>query len=79
MLANTDRGRIFFVADSCWLARSVTENRTVGPLGSLITDSPRQLAATIAQLHAFAQSNPDVMIVPSHCPETLAELLSSTP
>jgi len=79
MLAHTDRGRIFFVADSCWLARSITENRTVGALGTLITDSPRQLAATIAQLHAFATACPDVTIVPSHCPETLAELLSSTP
>lgn len=79
MLANTDRGRIFFVADSCWLARSVAENCTVGLLGSLIADNRRQVAATIAQLHAFAQSCPDVMIVPSHCPETLAELLASAP
>jgi glyoxylase-like metal-dependent hydrolase (beta-lactamase superfamily II) len=79
MLAQTERGPIFFVADSCWLARSVTENRTVGPLGGLVADNRGQLAMTIAHLHAFAQARPDVLIVPSHCPETLAGLISATP
>jgi len=74
LLAHTARGPIFFVADSCWLARSVQENRPPSLIGGLIADDTTQLAATIARLHTFAQARPDVLIVPSHCPATFAEL-----
>ncbi len=77
LLANTQRGRIFFVADSCWLARSVAEKRAPSAVGGLIADNTRQVAATIARLHAFAAACPDVLIVPSHCPETFAGLLAA--
>ncbi len=74
LLAHTVRGPVFFVADSCWLARSVTENRPPSRIGGLIADDAAQVAGTIARLHAFAAAWPNVLIVPSHCPETLAEL-----
>lgn len=77
LLANTQLGRLFFVADSCWMARSVAENRTVSRLGGLLSYNTALQAATIAQLHAFAAACPDVMIVPSHCPETFAELVAT--
>ena len=35
-----------------------------------IADDPAQVQRTIDGLHAFAQARPDVLIVPSHCPET---------
>ena len=74
LLAQTTRGPLFFVADAAWLARSVVENRSPSRLGSLIADDAGQVAATIAGLHTFAQARPDVLIVPSHCPETFAHL-----
>jgi glyoxylase-like metal-dependent hydrolase (beta-lactamase superfamily II) len=77
LLANTACGPIFFVADSCWLARSVRENRPPSRIGGLIADDSTQLAATIAGLHAFAAARPDVLIVPSHCPETFAQVVVS--
>jgi glyoxylase-like metal-dependent hydrolase (beta-lactamase superfamily II) len=77
LLANTERGPIFFVADSCWMARSVRENRAPSRIAGLIADDTTQLTATIAGLHAFAAARPDILIVPSHCPETFAQLVVS--
>jgi glyoxylase-like metal-dependent hydrolase (beta-lactamase superfamily II) len=76
LLANTDRGPIFLVADSCWLAQSVREDRPPSRIGGLIADNPGELAATIAGLHRFATARPDVLIVPSHCPETFAQVIN---
>ena len=54
LLANTARGPIFFVADSCWLAQSVRENRPPSRIGGLIADNAGEMAVTIAGLHTFA-------------------------
>jgi glyoxylase-like metal-dependent hydrolase (beta-lactamase superfamily II) len=77
LLACTDKGPIFFVADSCWLAQSVRKNRGPSAVGNLIADNAGAAAATIAALHTFAQARPDVLIVPSHCPETFAQLTAN--
>jgi hypothetical protein len=79
MLAHTVHGPIFVVADSCWLARSVAENRPPSRIGGLIADDAGQAVRTIARLHQFAQARPDVLIVPSHCPETFAGLRTLLP
>jgi glyoxylase-like metal-dependent hydrolase (beta-lactamase superfamily II) len=71
-LVNTTRGPILFVADSCWMARSVRENRPPSSLVNFLADDVAAMHGTIACLHAFAALRPDVLIVPSHCPETFA-------
>jgi glyoxylase-like metal-dependent hydrolase (beta-lactamase superfamily II) len=76
LLAATTQGPILFAADSCWLARSIRENRAPSRIGGLIADDFTAQAATIAALHAFAQARPDVLIIPSHCPETFARLFA---
>jgi glyoxylase-like metal-dependent hydrolase (beta-lactamase superfamily II) len=73
LLAQTERGRILFAADGCWLRRSVRECRSPSPLTNLIVDDPRAVHTTIEKLHAFAKACPDVILVPSHCPEAFAE------
>jgi glyoxylase-like metal-dependent hydrolase (beta-lactamase superfamily II) len=77
ILANTARGPIFFVADSCWMAQSVRENRPPSRIGGLIADNAGEMAVTIAGLYTFAKSRPDVLIVPSHCPETFAQVVAN--
>lgn len=79
LLANTQRGRIFFVADSCWLARSITEQRPPSALTNFIVDNSAQVRSTILQLHAFMRDNPDVLLIPSHCPETFAREVAWAP
>ena len=73
LLARTERGRVLFAADGCWLRRSVYERRPPSRVTNLIVDDPRAVRVTIDKLHAFVHSCPDVILVPSHCPEAFAE------
>jgi hypothetical protein len=69
MLADTERGRVLLAADGAWLNRAIRERRPPHRLTNLIADDPAAVRETIELLHAFAQANPDVAIVPTHCPE----------
>ncbi len=73
LLAHTERGRVLFAADGCWLRRAIYERRPPSRLTNLFTDDPRAVKGTINALHDFAQANSDVVIVPSHCPEAYAQ------
>jgi glyoxylase-like metal-dependent hydrolase (beta-lactamase superfamily II) len=73
LLAQTDRGRLLLAADGCWLRRSIRERRPPARVTHLFVDDSRAVRATIDHLHAFAQACPDVIIVPSHCPEAFAQ------
>ncbi|HEY7355464.1 MAG TPA: MBL fold metallo-hydrolase [Ktedonobacterales bacterium] len=72
LLAQTERGPLFFAADGCWLSRSVRERRPPHPLTYLFVDDVRAVSATIERLHAFRVIWPNVTLVPSHCPEAYA-------
>lgn len=73
LLANTDRGQMLFAADGCWLRHSIRERRPPARVTHLFVDDSRAVRTTINHLHDFAQAHPDVIIVPSHCPEAFAE------
>ena len=72
LLARTARGTILFAADGCWLSRSIHENTPPGRITNLLVDDPHAVRATIDHLHTFAQAQPEVTIIPSHCPEAFA-------
>ncbi len=73
LLAHTERGRILFAADACWLRRSIFERRPPARITNLLVDDAHAVRSTIDCLHDFALTYPDVVIVPSHCPETFAQ------
>lgn len=73
LLARTAKGSILFAADGCWLRRSIRERRPPARLTNLFVDDPGMVRATIYRLHDFAQAQPEVIIVPSHCPEAFAD------
>lgn len=73
LLANTERGRIFFAADSCWLRRAINERRLPSRLTNFFIDDARAMKDTIYHLHDFAQAWRDVVIIPSHCPEAYTQ------
>lgn len=75
LLATTESGPILFAADSCWLSRSIREQRPPARITNFLADDPAAVRKTIARLHEFAETYPDVRIVPSHCPEVFAELM----
>src|SRR5689334_18389454 len=75
LFARTTRGALFFAADSCWLRAGYQRERDPHWITRLITDDDRVQAATLRRLANFARARPEVLIVPSHCPEARAELV----
>ncbi len=72
LLARTDRGDYFFVADGAWLTRAIREKRPPSRLTNLIVDDPVAVRRTIANLHDFALAEPNWQLIPTHCPEVYA-------
>jgi glyoxylase-like metal-dependent hydrolase (beta-lactamase superfamily II) len=72
LLAHTAAGPVLLAADGAWLSQSIREQRGPGAPGYLIADNARELDATLAKLHQFAHRNPQVLILPTHCPESYA-------
>jgi len=79
LLARTERGPVFFAADSCWLSASYRESRPPHRITQLFADDPRAVRETIGRLHAFSRTYPDVAIVPSHCPEAFRRHVEAAP
>ncbi len=71
LLAQTDRGERLFVADACWQSRGIREQRVPHPITHLFVDEPKVVRATLAHLKAFTDDRPEVVLVPTHCPEAL--------
>jgi len=68
MLAQTELGRLFFAADSCWTLASVQKRAMPNRITRFIAEDWVMLRETIHNLADFAQANPEVAIIPSHCP-----------
>jgi glyoxylase-like metal-dependent hydrolase (beta-lactamase superfamily II) len=79
LLAHTARGPLFFVADSCWLTRSVHLRRPPHRITNLFVDDPRALRSTLDNLHIYARGHPEVALVPSHCPAAFAAQVGAPP
>lgn len=68
-LVQTENGPMLLAADGCWLSRAYRENRWPAPVTQLLVDDWTATVATIQRLHDFAATRPDILIVPTHCPE----------
>jgi glyoxylase-like metal-dependent hydrolase (beta-lactamase superfamily II) len=75
LLANTQRGKLFFVADSCWMSTGFRTNTPPHWITRLFTDDFMALKSTLAQLHRYHCRHPEVSIIPSHCPEVFRQYL----
>jgi glyoxylase-like metal-dependent hydrolase (beta-lactamase superfamily II) len=69
LVAHTREGRIFFAADSYWMAASIRERALPHPITRLVVDDWKALGQTINKLADFALANPEVRIISTHCPE----------
>ena len=75
LLAETDKGPFLFVADACYLTRSVAERRPPHRATNLFADDARAVRTTLDGLNAFHRACPGVTIVPTHCPDAYARLV----
>jgi glyoxylase-like metal-dependent hydrolase (beta-lactamase superfamily II) len=63
----------FFIADAAYMTRSIRENRTPHPLTMIaFADDGAAVRKTMDRLHALHTSRPDIVFVPTHCPEAFA-------
>lgn len=70
LIAQTNKGRIFFVADSYYMPASIHERALPHPITRFFAvDDWAALGKTINHLADFAAANPDVVLLPTHCPE----------
>ena len=66
LLAQTDTGAVFLVADAAYTRRSIHENRPPHPITNLFADDARAVRHTLGLLHAFSLANPEVRLYPTH-------------
>jgi glyoxylase-like metal-dependent hydrolase (beta-lactamase superfamily II) len=79
LLAQTSVGPVLFAADGAWTSESIRENRPPAPLALRLVGEARATVSTLRKLHEFAQANPKVWIIPTHCPEIAALIKPGQP
>ena len=66
---------IFLCSDACWYSQSYRERRPPSPLADWILHSRPEFYRTFEHLCDFHEANPDVRILPAHCPEVAEEFV----
>lgn len=72
LLARTEAGEFFLVADASWHTGAIRDNHPPHPLANLIFDDALAYRATLGRLHALSRRMPGLAMIPSHC-EAAAE------
>lgn len=71
LLPRTQGPEVFLIADACWQRRAVSHLEYPHPIVRLITDDTRRYRQRIRDLHQLSIARPDLLLVPSHCAESL--------
>ena len=79
MLAQTVDGPLFFVADGAWMSRSFRENKPPHWITHFLVDDVQAMRKTLALLGQFAQTHPEITLIPTHCPETFQKFVGKEP
>jgi len=70
LLVNSLAGRYFFIGDAAWITENYATLTPPSALARTILASNADFSATLRRILDFHRQNPDVVIVPSHCPRT---------
>ena len=70
-LVHTDRGDVLLCADAAWTSQAYREQRPPHWIAGSIQDDMGALVMSLRALRDFGIARPDVVILPTHCPETL--------
>ena len=77
-LLNTDQGKVFLVADSCWLKQTYETGHLPSSMVKLFFDSWTEYKESLSRLRAYIVRNPETIIIPCHCEETRKRLMQET-
>ena len=69
LLAVTDDGPVFLVADAAYSRRAIREIRPPHAVTNLFVDDAAAVRETLAKLHAFASDHPQIRLFPTHDPD----------
>jgi glyoxylase-like metal-dependent hydrolase (beta-lactamase superfamily II) len=72
----TEKQAYFLVADACWHEATYKNLRLPHPIVRLFFHSWSDFKATVLKLNAFHRSQPDVLLVPTHCSQTTDRLVT---
>jgi glyoxylase-like metal-dependent hydrolase (beta-lactamase superfamily II) len=75
MLAVIKGKRYLFTADACLHSESLRSGRPPGMESYLIADSVKAIHSTLSNLSRFCHENPDVIPMPTHCPEVFEKFV----
>jgi glyoxylase-like metal-dependent hydrolase (beta-lactamase superfamily II) len=64
----------FLIADACWLSRAYQEFVKPHPIANLIFSNGQEYGDTLLKIHQLHKLNPELKIIPTHCPTTWDEL-----
>jgi glyoxylase-like metal-dependent hydrolase (beta-lactamase superfamily II) len=77
LLCRLEQGRrVFLAANAAWVRNNITRLDLPAPPARLLMENFQEYVATLRLLQDFQSRNPDVAIVPSHCPESIAAFQS---
>lgn len=71
LLPRTQGPEVFLIADACWQRRAVSHLEAPLPIVRMITDDMGRYRQRIRDLHELWVARPDLLLVPSHCAESL--------
>lgn len=69
LLLSTSRSRVLLCADASWSSRALRDNRPPHPAAGLVMHDRAAYHDSFRRLRSWQASDPDLIIVPSHCRE----------
>jgi glyoxylase-like metal-dependent hydrolase (beta-lactamase superfamily II) len=75
LFLQTTRGHVLLAADGCWSTKAYRDNHPPSLFAMrLLFDNIHETRKTLEHLHNFHKANPNVLIIPSHCPDIAARV-----
>jgi glyoxylase-like metal-dependent hydrolase (beta-lactamase superfamily II) len=68
-MSNVESGDLFFVGDAAHLQENIRNNIPTSKLFQIVYTSPKTFINTLNMLHELQESKPDLLMIPSHCPD----------
>lgn len=75
LFTGQDGRRVLLAADAAYSMHAIRGNARPMALADLLLGHTPDYATTLARLHELSRRNPDVLIIPAHCPERTLELV----
>ncbi len=63
----SEQGKYFFIADTCWDEEEYLEGKSLGRVANLVIHDRSSYDSTLDRMNKFHQNHPDVQIIPCHC------------